>query len=192
MKLRISSIALAACASIAAFSAFGQAQDSAQAVRAFETVRQVLQHPRCQNCHIPGNSPLQYDQGLPHAMNVQRGRDGHGAVGMNCGSCHQTRNLPADYGLRAPPGAPNWHLPPEHMKMVFINLPAAELCRVLKDPKRNGGKTADQLLKHVAEDKLVLWGWEPGGQRAPVSVPHAQFVGAFKDWVAGGMPCPAH
>ena len=192
MKPRISSIALATCASIAAFSAFGQAQDSAQAVRAFETVRQVLQHPRCQNCHIPGNSPLQYDQGLPHAMNVQRGRDGHGAVGMNCGSCHQTRNLPADYGLRAPPGAPNWHLPPEHMKMVFINLPAAELCRVLKDPKRNGGKTADQLLKHVAEDKLVLWGWEPGGQRAPVSVPHAQFVGAFKDWVAGDMPCPAH
>jgi len=192
MTPRISSIELAACASIAAFSAFSQAQDSAQAVRAFETVRQVLQHPRCQNCHIPGNSPLQYDQGLPHAMNVQRGRDGHGAVGMNCGSCHQTRNLPADYGLRAPPGAPNWHLPPEHMKMVFINLPAAELCRVLKDPKRNGGKTADQLLKHVAEDKLVLWGWEPGGQRAPVSVPHAQFVGAFKDWVAGGMPCPAH
>ena len=192
MTPRISSIGLAACASIAAFSAFGQAQDSAQAVRAFETVRQVLQHPRCQNCHIPGNSPLQYDQGLPHAMNVQRGRDGHGVVGMNCGSCHQTRNLPADYGLRAPPGAPNWHLPPEHMKMVFINLPAAELCRVLKDPKRNGGKTADQLLKHVAEDKLVLWGWEPGGQRAPVSVPHAQFVGAFKDWVAGDMPCPAH
>ena len=190
MTLRAPTIALAAWISIAAFSAAGQAQDRAQA--AFETVREVLQHPRCQNCHIPGNSPLQYDQGLPHAMNVQRGRDGHGAVGMNCGSCHQTRNLPADYGLRAPPGAPNWHLPPEHMKMVFINLPAAELCRVLKDPKRNGGKTADQLLKHVAEDKLVLWGWEPGGQRAPVSVPHAQFVGAFKDWVAGDMPCPAH
>jgi hypothetical protein len=77
------------------------------------------------------------------------------------------------------------------MKMVFINLPSAELCRVLKDPKRNGGKTPEQLAKHVAEDKLVLWGWEPGGQRVPVSVPHAQFVGAFKDWVSGGMPCPA-
>jgi len=49
----------------------------------------------------------------------------------------------------------------------------------------------EQLVKHVAEDKLVLWGWEPGGQRVPVSVPHAQFVGAFKDWVSGGMPCPA-
>ena len=75
--------------------------------------------------------------------------------------------------------------------MVFINLPSAGLCRVLKDPKRNGGKTPEQLIKHVADDKLVIWGWEPAGQRAPVSVPHAQFVGAFKDWVSGGMPCPA-
>ena len=191
MTQRALVIALAAGASIATFSTAGQAQDAAQALRAFETVREVLQHPRCQNCHIPGNAPLQYDQGQPHAMNVQRGRDGQGAVGMNCSGCHQARNLPAEYGPRAPPGAPNWHLPPENMKMVFINLSSGELCRVLKDPARNGGKTAEQLLQHVAEDKLVLWGWDPGGQRAPVSVPHAQFVGAFKTWVAGDMACPA-
>jgi hypothetical protein len=177
-------VALAACA----WSVPSQAQDP---VQAFETVRQVLQHPRCQNCHIPGNAPLQYDEGRPHAMSVQRGRDGQGAVAMKCASCHQTKNLPAEYGLRAPPGAPNWHLPPENMKMVFIGLPAPELCRVLKDPKRNGGKTPAQLVNHVAEDGLVLWGWAPGGERAPVSVPHPQFVAAFKEWVSGGMPCPA-
>lgn len=191
MTQRALVIALAAGASIATFSSAGHAQDEEQAMRAFETVREVLQHPRCQNCHIPGDAPLQYDQGLPHAMNVQRGRDGQGAVGMNCSSCHQDRNLPAEYGSRAPPGAPNWHLPPEDMKMVFINLSSAELCRVVKDPARNGGKTAEQLLEHVAEDKLVLWGWNPGGQRAPVHVPHARFVGAFRTWVAGGMACPA-
>jgi hypothetical protein len=190
MMVRAPTIAIAASASIAVFSVAGQAQDSAQAVRAFETIREVLQNPRCENCHIPGNAPLQFDQGLPHAMNVQRGRDGFGSVSMNCSGCHQTQNLSADYGVRAPPGAPNWHLPPENMKMVFINLPSAELCRALKDPKRNGGKNPEQLVKHVSEDKLVLWGWEPGGQRAPVSVPHAQFVAAFKDWVSGGMPCP--
>jgi hypothetical protein len=183
--------AVAACACTAASQAQAPAADRAQGVSAFETVREVLQHPRCQNCHIPGNAPLQYDQGLPHAMNVQRGADGHGTVGMKCASCHQTRNLPAEYGLRAPPGAPNWHLPPENMKMVFIGLPAPQLCSVLKDPKRNGGKTPAQLVKHVAEDGLVLWGWQPGGERAPVSVPHAQFVDAFKQWVAGGMPCPS-
>jgi mono/diheme cytochrome c family protein len=181
---------LAALIALSQAQAQAQGVDRAQAVSAFETVRQVLQHPRCQNCHIPGNAPLQYDQGLPHAMNVQRGADGRGTVAMNCSSCHQTRNLPAEYGPRAPPGAPNWHLPPENMKMVFIDLPSLELCRVLKDPKRNGGKTPAQLVTHVAEDKLVLWGWEPGGERAPVSVPHAQFVAAFKAWVSGGMPCP--
>ena len=191
MKALGPAVALAACASTAAFQIPAWAQDQAQAVRAFETVREVLQHPRCQNCHIPGNAPLQYDQGLPHAMNVQRGRDGLGAVAMNCSSCHQTRNLPAEYGLRSPPGAPNWHLPPENMKMVFINLPSAELCRVIKDPKRNGGKTPEQLVEHVAEDKLVGWGWEPGGTRAPVPVPRAQFVAAFKEWVSAGMPCAA-
>lgn len=177
-------VALAACT----WTAASQAQDP---VQAFETVKQVLQHPRCQNCHIPGNAPLQHDEGRPHAMNVQRGADGHGTVAMKCNSCHQTRNLPAEYGLRAPPGAPNWHLPPENMKMVFIDLPAPELCRVLKDPKRNGGKTPAQLVEHVAHDKLVLWGWEPGGERAPVSVPHGEFVAAFKQWVSGGMLCPA-
>lgn len=46
------------------------------------------------------------------------------------------------------------------------------------------------MLKHVSEDKLVLWGWEPGGERKPVSVPHAEFVAAFKTWSDAGGPCP--
>jgi hypothetical protein len=184
-------VTMAACAFGTVSHAQAPASDRAPSVSAFETVRQVLQHPRCQNCHIPGNAPLQYDEGRPHAMSVRRGTDGHGTVAMKCASCHQNRNLPAAYGLRAPPGAPNWHLPPQNMKMVFIDLSPRELCRVLKDPKRNGGKTPAQLVEHVAKDALVLWGWQPGGDRAPVPVPHAQFVDAFKQWVSAGMPCPA-
>ena len=46
------------------------------------------------------------------------------------------------------------------------------------------------MLKHVAEDKLVLWGWEPGGDRIPVPVPHDRFVAAFKTWKDAGAPCP--
>ena len=42
MTPRTRTIAVAACASIAAFSAAGQVQDRAQAARAFETVREVL------------------------------------------------------------------------------------------------------------------------------------------------------
>jgi hypothetical protein len=162
----------------------------AEAVAAFATVQQVLQHPRCQNCHIPGDAPLQFDAGLPHQMQVVRGPDGHGAPGLSCASCHNVVNPPASYGANAPPGAPTWHLPPPDQKMVFINLSAAELCTVVKNPNTNGGKNFDALIKHVAEDKLVLWGWEPGGNRAPVSVPHAEFVAKFKQWAAAGGPCP--
>src|SRR5882762_8639159 len=54
------------------------------AVRAFEVVRSVFQHPRCQNCHIPGDAPLQGDEGRTHAQNVMRGPDGRGAVAMEC------------------------------------------------------------------------------------------------------------
>jgi hypothetical protein len=47
------------------------------------------------------------------------------------------------------------------------------------------------MLEHVTHDKLVLWGWDPGVGRAPVPVPHAEFVERFRTWVAAGAPCPA-
>jgi hypothetical protein len=163
----------------------------AAALAAFDTVQTVLQHPRCQNCHIPGDAPLQFDAGLVHAQNVKRGPAGMGAPGLPCSACHGTKNLPASYGAHMPPGAPNWHLPPPERKMVFIGLPKGELCANLKDTARNGGKDLPALLEHVSHDKLVLWGWNPGVGRAPVPVPHDRFVAAFKTWIAGGAPCPA-
>src|SRR5438128_8514637 len=86
------------------------------AIAAFATVQKVLQHPRCQNCHIPGDAPLQFDAGLPHAMAVARGPDGHGARGLPCATCHGESNPPASYGPNAPPGAPHWGLPPPDHK----------------------------------------------------------------------------
>ena len=156
---------------------------------AFETVRTVLQHPRCQNCHIPGDAPLQFNDGRVHAQNVVRGPDGKGAPGLPCSTCHGAANLPASYGAHVPPGAPNWHLPPPEHKMVFIGLSSGELCRLLKDEKSNGGKNLDALVRHVDSDKLVLWGWNPGVGRDPVSISHDEFVARFKQWVAAGAPC---
>lgn len=168
------------------------AEERAQAVSAFATVQQVLQHPRCQNCHIPGDAPLQFDDGLAHAQNVIRGPDGKGAPGLPCSTCHGEFNPPASYyGPHAPPGAPNWHLPPPEHPMVFIGLSPAELCATLKDRRANGGRDLDALIHHVSEDKLVLWGWSPGGERAPVPVPHEEFVDRFKLWAAAGGPCPS-
>lgn len=179
---------LAAATTGAALSAGRVSQK--EGLRAFTTIQQVLQHPRCQNCHIPGDAPLQFDDGRTHAQHVMRGKDGKGVAGLHCSTCHGAANLPASYDAPSPPGAPNWHLPPEHQKMVFKDLPAAQLCTVLKNPSSNGGKNMDQLFEHVAHDKLVLWGWEPGGQRAPVSIPHDKFVAAFEVWMKAGAPCP--
>lgn len=167
-----------------------EASASPEALQAFGVVQKVLQHPRCQNCHIPGDAPLQFDQGLVHAQNVQRGPEGKGARGLACSTCHATQNPPASYGAHMPPGATNWQLPPPEHKMVFIGLPAGELCRGLKNQEENGGKDLAALLEHVSHDKLVLWGWSPGVGRKPVDVPHAEFVAAFKQWTEAGAPCP--
>ena len=179
---------LALGASLSAVSAASSASDSAAD---FTVIQKVLQHPRCQNCHIPGDAPLQFDEGRTHAQFVQRGPNGMGAPGLACSTCHGSENLPASYGDHVPPGAPNWHLPPPDKKMVFINLPAHELCTRLKDTKQNNGKDLAALLEHVDHDALVLWGWNPGQGRAPVPIAHADFVAAFKRWVDTGAPCPA-
>ena len=163
---------------------------TAEGIAAFEAIRTVLQHPRCQNCHIPGDAPLQFDEGRSHGQNVQRGSDGRGAVGLGCTTCHARQNPPASYGAHMPPGAPNWHLPPPQTKMVFIHLSSGELCRSLKNQKANGGKDLQALVEHVSSDKLVLWGWNPGVGRQPVPIPHDQFIKQFQTWVDAGAPCP--
>jgi hypothetical protein len=160
-----------------------------QGLAAFETVKTVLQHPRCQNCHIPGDAPLQFDAGRPHTMNVLRGPDGHGAPGLTCATCHGAANPPEGWGTHMPPGAPSWGLPPPEHKMVFIGLSSGDLCRQLKDRSQNGGRDYAALLHHVAEDQLVGWGWHPGPGRAPVTIARDEFVAKFKEWIAAGAPC---
>jgi hypothetical protein len=183
-------LSLATCSPSASIPARATPEEHPQAVAAFATVQQVFQHPRCQNCHIPGDAPLQFDAGLVHAQNVLRGPEGKGWPGLPCATCHGTVNPPDSYGPRAPPGAPHWQLPPPERKMVFIGLSPAKLCVTIKDRNANGDRDFEALLKHVSEDKLVLWGWNPGDERAPVPVPHDKFVAKFKQWASAGGPCP--
>lgn len=182
---------------VVAFTAFAagrpasrQEKPDPKALEAFAVVQKVLQHPRCKNCHIPGDAPLQFDDGRVHAQLVVRGPEGKGAPGLACATCHGVANPPASYGARMPPGAPNWQLPPPAHKMVFIGLSGAELCRTLKDKAQNGGRDLEALFRHISEDRLVLWGWDPGVGRKPVDVPHADFTAAFRRWIDAGAPCP--
>lgn len=182
-------LALTAGIALVSLAAPSSSDSKADGLAAFETVRAVLQHPRCQNCHIPGDAPLQLDDGRAHTLGVLRGPDGKGAPGLPCTTCHAAANPPASYGAHMPPGAPSWALPPPEHKMVFIGLASGELCRRLKDQRNNGGKNLEALVQHVSSDPLVLWGWNPGVGRRPVSIPHDRFVAKFKQWVAAGAPC---
>jgi hypothetical protein len=162
----------------------------AAGVAAFETVRSVLQHPRCQNCHPAGDAPLQGDDGHVHNQNIQRGPTGNGMVGAECTTCHRNQNPPDSFGAHLPPGLEKgWHMPPPEMKLVFVGIAPTALCEQLKDPARNGNMDA-AALRHHLDDPLVRWAWAPGFGRKPPPVAYADFISAFETWQAAGMPCP--
>jgi hypothetical protein len=159
-------------------------------LRAFEVVRSVLQHPRCRNCHVPGDAPLEGDNSVPHNQGVLRGPAGHGAAASECTVCHLSENLPVSYGPNAPPGSPDWHLPPPNMKMVFHGLTPRNLCLSIKDKRNTKGRDLNAMMQHIRDSRQVAWGWEPGGLRAPPPVSRADTVAAFKTWMDAGAPCP--
>jgi hypothetical protein len=160
------------------------ATDSA---RAFEAVSVVLSSPRCANCHITGDAPLQGDDGHVHGMNVRRGTDGRGTAAMKCANCHQEVSLAAAH---TPPGGPDWRLPPPATPMAWRGLSAAQQCRMLKDRTKNGNRGLEELLDHAKNDRLVIASWQPGPGRAGPPVSHEVFVQRFSEWIAGGAACP--
>ncbi len=160
--------------------------DPARGWQAFLEVASVLQSPRCLGCHVPGDTPLQGDHGQVHAMNVKRGVDGRGTPALRCTACHQTESPEHPH---APPGAPDWRLPPPDMKMAWLGLHPDALCESLKDPARNGGKTLAAIEDHLRHDALVSWGFNPGPGRQPPRLSRADFVARFVEWTYAGAPC---
>jgi len=166
-----------------------EARDDARAAAAFLEMVPVLRNPRCMNCHSTGDFPRQGDDGHQHAMNVRRGADGQGVTSQKCATCHQDRNLA---GLNMPPGAPNWHLPPANMPMIWQGLTDAQICAQLKDPKRNGNRSIGQIVEHMVADKLVGWGWDPGEGRIAIPISRETFAAKVREWASKGAACPAN
>jgi hypothetical protein len=160
------------------------APEDGEGLRAFADVARVLRSPRCINCHPAGDVPRQTDFGRPHYPPVARGADGHGVPGMRCTACHQAENQ-----ANGIPGTPNWGLAPR--SMAWAGLSDHDLAEQLKDPARNGHRTLDQMVEHILSERLVLWAWQPGGNRAPPPINHEQFVQRFRDWIAAGAPSPS-
>jgi hypothetical protein len=160
----------------------GSAREASLA--AWERIASVLHHPRCVNCHHP-DAPLVGESSRPHVPRVVRGRDSKGAPGMRCNNCHSER---ANNEASGVPGAADWKLPPR--SMMWAAMPGGDMCRSIKNPASNGGRSPQGLLKHAFEDSLIHWAWDPGGKRESVPMPQAVFNDFFEEWVRTGAHCP--
>jgi hypothetical protein len=157
---------------------------NARSAALFLEASRVFTHPRCINCHPNGDTPGQGTPDRPHDPPVTRGADDRGVVGMRCTSCHQDHNLE----LSRVPGAPEWHLAPR--QMAWVGRSPSQICEQMKDPKRNGGRTLEQIVDHSAHDKLVAWGWSPGHDREPAPGTQEQLGALVAAWVQSGAACP--
>ena len=171
---------------------FSGISDQAERSRAlFNEIAKVVTHPRCMNCHPAGNHPLQGDDRHEHLPPVPRGDAGLGVAGLNCATCHTERNFTlvgtgATY--KSIPGHPRWQLAP--LEMAWQGKSVGDICRQLKDEKRNGGRSLALLHEHFAKDDLVAWGWEPGEGREPAPGNQKQLGELVQAWIDTGAQCP--
>ena len=161
----------------------------ASGLAAWGQVYAVMTSPRCLNCHTSTNFPEQGDDRHRHLFNVVRGPHDAGVPGLKCATCHQGANADST-GV---PGAPGWRLAP--LSMAWQDpagraLSSAAVCRSVLDSRDGPG-----LIKHHAEEPLVLWAFKPGRRRdgtarALPPLTHGELVAATRRWAAAGTPCP--
>lgn len=162
----------------------GIADTAARSAALFTELGKVLTHPRCINCHPAGDSPRQRENGRLHQPRVERGPDNHGVAAMRCTICHQQTNFEPG----RVPGHPEWHLAPRDMGWEGKTL--GEICVQIKDPKRNGNRTLDQIVHHIGTDTLVGWAWAPGSGRRPAPGTQKEAGALVEAWVKTGASCP--
>ena len=148
----------------------------------FEEMGRALKHPRCVNCHPAGDRPLMGEESEPHQPLVERGKGGFGPPGMRCTTCHNNENY------KNVPGRPGWHMAPREMAWEGKSL--AEICEQIKDPERNGGKSIDGIVEHIATDNLVAYGWEPPDQYEAVPGSQDLLGKLARAWADSGAHCP--
>lgn len=162
----------------------GIANVSVRSAALFTELGKVLTSPRCLNCHPSGDRPRQGDDARLHQPPVYRGVDGFGHAALRCGICHGDANFePA--GM---PGHPAWHLAPAGMGWEGKSLGA--ICRQVRDPATNGGRSLADLVEHIGKDTLVGWAWAPGGDRTPAPGTQQAAGALVQAWIDTGAGCP--
>lgn len=159
--------------------------EAARSAAVFTELGRVLTSPRCVNCHPVGNRPRQGDSRRLHQPPVFRGVDGMGLAAMRCPICHGKAN----YDPARMPGHDPWALAPQ--QMAFEGKTLAEICRQIKDPARNGGRSLKDLVEHIGDDSLVGWAWHPGPGRIPAPGTQHEAKALVQAWIDTGAACPA-
>ncbi|MET0240678.1 MAG: Isoquinoline 1-oxidoreductase subunit [Sphingobium sp.] len=168
----------------------GIANKNARSVALFQEMGKVITSPRCLNCHPRTDRPRQGDAMILHNPPVTRGnKEGKGAPGLECATCHGPHNVAFADGKGSIPGHPLWHLAP--IEMAWEGKTLGQICAQIKDRTRNGGKTLAQIHEHNGNDTLVGWAWNPGPGRTPAPGTQAQFGELTKAWIDTGAKCPA-
>ena len=180
----------------AALSAHGQANtpsdaEKSKALAAWDDIVIVLRHPRCLNCHQE-NVPLEGDERRIHIPLVVRGPENgeynsQGVSAMRCRNCHNVSGNNETSGTPGGGDTGDWRLAPR--TMTWQGLSSAKLCEIIQDKSLNDNMDGPALIRHMGS-ALVMWGWEPGGDRTKVPMLHDDFINQMKIWVAGGMACP--
>ena len=165
------------------------ADRNARSVALFGEASRVIQSPRCLNCHPVDRIPTQGEDLHPHVPPMQAGDAGHGPAGMVCSTCHQSDTVVTHTtSIASIPGHSHWALAPA--SMAWQGKSAAAICRQIKDPARNGGRTLDQIHEHMASDTLVGWAWHPGAGRRPAPGTQQRFGAIVAAWIDTGAACP--
>ena len=161
----------------------GIADQAARSRALFGEAAKVITSPRCMNCHPAGDSPTQGNDKHAHLPSVNRN------VGT-CQTCHTDRNVtlyePASY--RSIPGHQGWGMAP--IEMAWQGKSIGDICRQLKDPSRNGGRSLALIHEHASSDQLVSWGWDPGLGREPAPGTQELFGRLIQAWIDSGAECP--
>ncbi len=189
LRIALPALGMLLTAGASAQAPASQADTKAEGIRLYMQMHAVLSHPRCVNCHPRDDRPKQGLDQHVHSPPMTRGPQDRGPLGLPCAACHTDANF--DPGRV--PGAPNWHLAPA--SMAWEGKSAGELCRALTDRSKNGNRDLQATVRHLTEDKLVAWGWEPGidvygNPRQPVPMPKAEFNRIVAAWAGAGGACP--
>ena len=73
-----------------------------------------------------------------------RGADDHGAPALQCSTCHHKANFDPRAGCRAIRNGIS-----RRSSMAWQGKTLGEICRQIKDPARNGGKTLPRIVEHI-------------------------------------------